>query len=88
MDSTRSLSDKKDTVPNKNSILVSETVTVESREVGSVDEERECEWGAKSQMGVPLSEIGKPREVSPEERDAITHVEVDERFGVKGEDMV
>lgn len=88
MDSTRSLSDKNNIAPHKNAILVNETVIVESRGVGSSDDEGVREWGKSGQFGVPLSEIGKRREVSPSQRDAITRIEEDERFGVKGEDMV
>lgn len=78
---------------NKNSILVSETICIESREVRSGSEdgsEDEREWGGAGGgrgrgQGVPLSEIGKPRQVRTDE---ITVVREDERQGVSGEDMV
>lgn len=75
----------------KNQILVEESVVVESREVGSEGEE----WGRDSRdrdVGMALGEIRRSRDrISGEgegSRDAITSAPVDERFGVKGEDLV
>ena len=72
---------------------MSETICIESREVRSGSEdgsEDEREWGGAGGgrgrgQGVPLSEIGKPRQVRTDE---ITVVREDERQGVSGEDMV
>ncbi|KAL8827510.1 MAG: hypothetical protein Q9191_003139 [Dirinaria sp. TL-2023a] len=77
---------------NKNSILVSETICVESREVrgGSEDSsDDEREWGrAGGVQGVPLSEIGKPMETNSTHGDERTVIGEDERQVVRGEDMV
>ena len=92
-DSTRGLDQKgPEALSNKNSILVSETIRIESREVRSGSEgnsEDEREWGrAGGVQGVPLSEIGKPREISPTHGEERTVVGEDERRVVRGEDMV
>ena len=79
-----------ETSSNKNSILVCESICVESREVRSpsddlADEERE--WGmVRGRQGVPLSEIGRPRELSP--KDIIKKVREEEERAVQGENMV
>lgn len=98
-DSQRSLSGKKDVErTSKNSILVEETICVESREIHTSDSsqgEGEREWGSSSSSrgrgglgtGVPLSEMGKPSRSGSRERAATVTVGRDGQ-GVTGEDMV
>ena len=84
-DSRKSLSSKTKERTSKNSILVEETICVETRELHSSDSERkgeEREWGGRGR-GVPMGRIGEP---SPRRERAVV-VELDGE-GVRGEDMV
>ncbi|CAF9938565.1 MAG: hypothetical protein HETSPECPRED_001111 [Heterodermia speciosa] len=96
IDSQKSLSSKKART-SKNSILVEETICVETRELHSSDGSRGAseetkEWGVSTPRGraataVPLSEIGKPSPPRSRER-AVTVGTEDGGEGVKGADMV
>ncbi|KAL8794419.1 MAG: hypothetical protein Q9195_003006 [Heterodermia aff. obscurata] len=96
-DSQKSLSSKKART-SKNSILVEESICVETRELHSFDDgaggNETKEWGAPSSptrgraaAAVPLSEIGKPSPPRSRER-AVTVGTEDGGDGVKGQDMV
>ncbi|KAG6997768.1 hypothetical protein G7Y79_00038g075270 [Physcia stellaris] len=89
-DSQKSLSDKKPERTSKNSILVEETICVETRELHSSDSNRkgeEMEWGGRG-CGVPLSRIGEPSPRRSRERAAAVIVVEHDGEGVRGEDMV
>ena len=89
-DSQRSLSDK-NAGTSDNTIRVSQTVCVETREVHSSSSEggTETEWGSRGRAatGVPLSAIGKPSPPRSRERAATIEVE-DNGEAVRGESMV
>ena len=93
-DSQKSLSSKKART-SKNSILVEESICVETRELHSSDSSERgketTEWGTPrgraAAAAVPLSEIGKPNPPRSRER-AVTVGAEDDGEGVKGEDMV
>ena len=89
MDSMRELSDRGGRVEvNKNQILVKEEVSVDSRELRDKDNNRrEGEW-REGHGRRRLSDGGRPRVAEEREGDAITAPDVDERFGVREEDMV
>ena len=89
MDSLRELSDRGEGMKaNKNQILVKEEVCVDSREVRDEDDDRrEREWRG-GHVRRRLSQDVGPKIVEEREGDAITVMDVDERFGVRGEDMV
>ena len=74
---------------SQNSIRVSQTICVETREMPSSSGSEAEEWGCRgrAQAQVPLSEIGKPSPPRSRERAATVTAE-HHAEEVKGEDMV
>lgn len=65
---SRGMTGSSEAINNKDSVNSVHAVRVESREVGTQEEEIEGEWGHVNGSGVPMTNIGSDRSIT--ERDA------------------